>query len=282
MLRPKHNEVADLQRSLNETEHQIRQKGWPVDPAKLRRIQRAKHHQLAELEQYADTIAERIHATFADRLTERFPKDASVDPTQYVSYMTRLDYEEDFAEISSALQKRGIILAEEVLRLSENSVATEVYQLIFQLWSLETIVQTALDHNLVPARTLVKRTVSAPTAEDPKATRTVTQRASQITVKPILAYVLDKKEQDAYILEFPIAMTVHCDAAELAAFLKGLHTTKQFIPVNHIQIRKLPPNRANGNARELEVDLECSTFLRLKERLEIKPEEKQRVLPAGA
>ncbi len=293
VVRPRVQSVKQLENSVTEREDTLRGEGWPVDPGELAADLGQKEGKLERLKQNYSAVVHRAARTFETRLKAKLGDEAVKAPLAYVeflTYLTRLDYEEDFAEITSKWNELGIVLHENVLNLSQDSVSPHVYQLIFHLWALERCVDLALEHNLAPVRVPVDVPVDGAVADGTPAAgpeaeiETKTIQAAKISVRRIRGYVLNGSENTTpYVVEFPIAMTVQCNMSELTAFLKSLHNETTFLPISRLQIRKIPPANATDDFALLQVDLECSAFLFLRKELEVTPAKKEaRILPRGA
>lgn len=299
VVRPRQQSVAQLERSLTQREAEIRAHGWPANPAELGAILSRKQNELRQIDRQAGAVNRRMAGTFSARLAARLGEQAVREPLAYVpflTYLTRLDYEEDFGEIVEKWKDeddegKRVTLHEDVLHLSQNSVSPHVYQLIFHIWTVERLVDLALDSGLRPVNVPIQ--VPAPGAPasdlppaDPDAEpgeRLVTRHVAKVTALPSRGYLLNRQDDATpYIVEFPVAMTVRATMADLTAFLQALHDDETFLPVSRLQIRKIPPQTQGGEQNMLEVDLECSAFLMLREELKVAPREEARILPRGA
>ncbi len=286
LLRPRARKVQALQSQVDSQTAAIRERGWPVDFERLQAVRGMKEKELAELQSRSERIVNLAASTFQQRINDRFET-----PENFMNHVTRLDFQEYFSRISQELANRDIVLHEEMLKLSERSVSANVYQLVLQLWTVEKLVKLAVEHNLAPMKVPV--TIDIPEEggvgatglmPGPPKTRRETLYVSKITLQPVKSYYILPTDEKPFVLEIPMTMTVRCTTAELYRFLEAVNQADTFIPINLIQVRKLPPFRNQATPDLLRVDLECSTFFKpdASSKIETRPVESIRALPRGA
>ncbi|OPZ23526.1 MAG: hypothetical protein BWZ02_03180 [Lentisphaerae bacterium ADurb.BinA184] len=290
VLRPFQQRVAGQAQEVRDDSARIRARGWPVDEGKLVVLRRDKQRQQAQLRDRKEQVWRMVNATFADKLTKYDGEVAT-----FVSQVTRLDFQEEFAKVADELSGEGTTedrryrFHPDVLRLSEDSVSPYVYQLMLQLWTLEAVMKTAKEHRLVPVLVPVEvpiERVGPEPAEAPAGAADENERLVEIqefgnvTLLPPRAYCLQGGDAAPYLLECPLRMKVTCAPADLHNFLTAIEKTDRFLPVNRLQARKLPP--ANGeDPGRLEVELECATVFLLRADIAFVPERKPQPLPRG-
>lgn len=282
VLRPRSQEVRRLEDNvLSETQH-LRDRGWPVDYERLTVIQAAKERELTMLKTRVETILDLATSTFSEPIHDRFENRAN-----FIKHVSRLDFQEYYVQIERDLAAKGVVVAEQMLNIGENSVSPEIYQLVLQLWTLERVASMALEHGLTPMRVPIKVEVQDPMAPDGAAgpgaeIQYVTRYVSKIQLAAVRAYVLNPEDEEPYVLEFPIKLSLRCTSDDLGRFLAALHADNTFIPLNHIEIRKVPPFERQVTPDLLTVDLECSVFFKLSDTISTTMPKSVKALPRGA
>ena len=282
VLRPFQQRVASQTQAVHDESARIRARGWPVDEGKLIVLRRDKQRQQMQLRERKEQLWNLVDKTFAEKMRKY---DGKVE--LFMNQVTRLDFQEEFAKVCDDLKgpsaDRHYMFHVDVLKLSEDSVSPYVYQLMLQLWTLESVMKMAKEHHLVPVLVPVEipeERAGGEAASGTEASYEVKDYAG-VTLQPPRAYFLQPSDSGPYLLECPLRMKVTCQPRDLEEFLRGLDSADRFAPINRLQVRKLPP--ANGQAEStLEVELECATLFLLRSDVSYVPERKPQVFRPGA
>jgi hypothetical protein len=131
---------------------------------------------------------------------------------------------------------------------------------VLQTWTLEKALDAALASGLTPVRT-------------PEDQQTVFETedggflvASQVRVRPVRAYFLTDEDKDKqaepYLLELPVSMNLEGSVPQLATFLSSVTSSEPplFLPVSHLEVRKVVPSAPDSPDDRITVTVECSAF----------------------
>lgn len=161
--------------------------------------------------------------------------------------VSRLDYQEEFNRMLSRLQEQGLELQAGQLNLSEQSSSAYNYQLMLQLWSLETLMELALHCGLQIRNPLL-----------PKAA------AEDIKIMPLQAFFLAAKANKPFLLQLPISLTLYGSLQQFFEFSQKCQSEEQFIALQNIAVTALPPRKraedGTQGAEVLKIELMCSGF----------------------
>ena len=270
LARPRSKDVADIRHALEDKQRRLARAGWPLDAERLEALDANMKRQLegnsrrrpgtareaTGTRSRAELVFREATSNFDSKVEELFGS-----TELFVKGVSRLDYEEEFSRLKQGLEAKGIFLAEEILNLGESTSSPYTYQLVLQVWTLDMLVNLALENQL--------QLVSAPGVS--VASRAGEKRAAQVVVLPMRAYYLDRDDDEPYVLEFPVRMSLECRLHNLVEFLQCLHAEGRFLPVRHMELFTGYPGDQrcleNGHVRveQLRVELECSTFFRLRD-----------------
>ena len=284
MLRPLSVEVAGRQDAVEKEIADIHRNAWPADPDQLEILKRQEQNRLNTLKINLAEIQERATQTFADRIQAKYGPDAVDDPEKFIRYAGVLDYQIYYEEITSNWQKRGVALVPEVLKLSTVSEADDIHQSVLQLWSLDKILETVARNGMRPLTTFVRipKTGARGVTETVPPSAYQTVRAAAVTLLPVREYRTQKDAEAGYLLEMPVRLTVRCTIDQLDAFLRDLSSESYLVPLNAIEIYKLPSTRRDRESKILEVKMECSTFYPMQRENTAELRKAAPPLPAGA
>jgi len=284
LIRPKQQEVARTRTEMETLQTKLVQKGWPLDSSRLDKLKEEKSKELVRFVKLSDEVLQDATRMFDPKITSLFE-----NADNFRNNVSRLDYKEEFIQAEQHFRDQGVIFGEEVLKLSENSDSPYTYQLVLQLWTLRGLTDLALKYGLKPAVDPRVRTEgeagagSAPIAK--------------LTVLPMRAYVSQPNEKEPYLLEFPVRMVLVGRLENLCNFLRALHgpyslvvppgakpadlPEHNFFPVSRLEVHKAMPSWGQPPADQIEADIQCSSFYRLRASVPKAVENKVMILPAG-
>ena len=268
-IRPKQKDVARLQAEADELQKTLQAKGWPLDGTRLESLFDERSRELKRLVDRSNEIPGQSTAMFDIKIKKDFESREG-----FRNNVTRLDFQEQFIQIEQAFKEKGVVFYPAVLNLSENTDSPYTYQLMLQLWTLQAILDLALTNDLRPLL------VNPPKVEG--ASRDGNIRVSQVTVLPLKAYFTSAEEKEPYLLEFPIQLVVQGKLSGLVGFLRALHADDNFYPVTNLELRKAVPGRNRALADQIEADIQCSSFYRLRDTAPRVSPAKIKLLPPGA
>lgn len=253
LLRPKQVEVAQAAAKAAELEKSIVQSGWPLDSARLVKINEEKGRDRVKAVTEMNDVLNLATGVFAKDIEKLFGSS-----NDFRSNVSRLDYKEEYNQMERHFSDDKIAVAEEVLRLGENSDSPYMYQLVLQLWTLRAVADLATRSQLRPAVMPVK--------EEPDGDRSGRKPPpARLTVLPLRAYVASADDKDPYLLECPVRLVLRGRVESLCAFLLSLTAKGSFFPITHLELRKVVPSYGDAPADLIEADVECSSFYRLRE-----------------
>lgn len=277
IIRPKQQEVTRLEQSMQTLQAELLKSGWPLDAGRLNSLKDLKYKERDQLRKFADKQLERATTVFLKKIED--PRYGG--PEDFRSNVSRLDYTEEFNLLEQTFRapKHPIILAPEVLHLSEKTDSPNTYQLLIQLWTLQAVTDLALAAKLTPApsNVLVEVEIGSKRLNVP---------AARLSVLPVRAYTLRPEDREPFLLEFPVRLGLRGKLENLCLFLAAVQTDKNFFPVAHLEVRKTFPGEDQTVDDEIEIDVECSSFLRFKDNgtvpVNLGTEKNIPVLPPGA
>ena len=90
--------------------------------------------------------------------------------------------------------------------------------------------------------------------------------AARLSVLPVRTYALRPEDKEPFLLEFPVRLGLRGKLENLYSFLTALQADdKHFFPVSHLEVRKTFPGEGDTVKDDIEIDIECSSFLRFKD-----------------
>lgn len=265
-LHPKVQEVEDLELHLEDLQKKLKDSGWPLNADSLeallnestRKLKGTKQGErgIEGFETRAQRIVDRAASTFS-----RHIEDTYTTPHTFVDQAGWLDYQSDFTNLENWLRGHEIIISERTFGISQDTADVETYQLLLQLWTVRELVQLLLEHDLVLAK---DRSAPVPTPEG----RAVLP--SRLRVLPVRSYVLNDDDQSAYLLEFPVRMTVRGTIQDLTAFIGSLQKDDRFLPITRLElVTENPAFRGSKpgsdgfiRVENIEATVVCSAFFR--------------------
>jgi Tfp pilus assembly protein PilO len=285
LLRPKAEELAGMHQDVEDKQKKLGEAGWRLDPDGLTKILEEMNKRLdgATFQKQGQTLSIPGLKQKADRILRegagmyaRKVKELCDSPGIFMTQVSRLDYQVEFDELVQRLKEHDIVLAEEVLGISEDTSSPYTYQLMLQLWTLELFVDLALEHNLVP----VKSHRVGVRLDDGR-----NAQASMLTLLPVRAYTLNTEDKAPYLMEFPVHMVLRGDLQNVCNFLRALHTDGRFMPLNHLEIAGASPARSDSGGFVVDkviISLEGCCFFRPDEKAPAQTFKRMKRLPRGA
>ncbi len=254
VLSPKGEELEDLKSDVDKLQERLRGSNWPLDAQKLERYLGALEKEYKGSQKDSALTARsaealrQANATFLQKISSEY---GNVE--EFMSNVSRLDYQSEFNRVTTSLAEKGIVLDASVLNLNEDMPTPYIYQCMMQIWTVEKLVELALDSNVTLA-TLPER-------------RRGQGRVAKISVEPMLAYFLSPQNEQPYLLEFPVKLSIEGTLETCMGFIDRLTGDGIFMPPRNFEIFALPP--ANNEAGEdglfksgsLCVNLTCPSYL---------------------
>ena len=262
-VRPLKKRAQRQEQSISETAESLRNRGWPAEYEKLKSLLQKRREEFGRLEKQNRRLKNLVDKTFRERIRKHFGSEAVKNPRDFRQYVSRLDYQEIYASIVSDWESRDVFLAENLINLSKNTVSGQIYRLILELWSLDTVLNLATENGL----TVVTVPGSAESSEsDLSGAGPDDEKASLIQLPPVREYYLEESDEEPYLLGFPVVIEVNCTTQELMNFLKEMGVYGSLVVLNNIEIKKQPfEDGGKGYRNRLRVKISCSTFYRLSE-----------------
>ncbi len=279
LLRPRRLEVQQMEESIAQTSGQIIDRNWPVDPNALTQLRRETQFRLNRLEESLEKLRLRATATFAAPISRKFGREASEDSEQFINYVTRLDYQEYYAEIVGKWQNANIRLHPQVLNLDEDAISPHIYRLILQLWTVDAVLETLLANELTPVLDRFTLPANPQARENDQPTSII---ASDISLRPVREYYIGSEPDDVYLLELPVKVRVRGRSPQLNDLLEQLSESHAWLPIGAVEIRKQPMRRLQSPDDSLEIVFEFSAFYPLKSQPEFERRTPGPQVPRGA
>ena len=267
--RPLAQQVTVKRDDVQAKQNDFRKRGFPADAAYLEALLAEKAKDYDWLKNRWQELNTLSGAMFLARVNAKYGS-----LPQFLSQISRLDYQEEFSRIERDLRRYNIVVAEEVLGIGENTVAPDISLLMLQLWTLEKGVKAALQEHLIPVEVTYtpkkapEKTDTAANGAPPPETAASQAKAANLILLPVRQYVLNPTDARPFLQEYPLRLRLRGKLQDLVSFLAKIAylppnsatPEKPFLPVSHLELRSLPPD-ANGDNRDLiEAELECSTF----------------------
>ncbi len=279
VLRPRRLQALEVESAMEQKINRISSRNWPVHPSRLGRLRRDHQDRQRRLRNSLEQVQQRAVATFAEPIQSKFGVEAVEEPSQFINFVTRLDYQEQYSILIDKWGQRNVILHPRVLNLNEDSVSPHIYRLLLQLWTVDTVLETVAGSGLQP----VLRPLPQPPRTDIVEAEPGTSPGfgSQVALQPPRRYRVDETSREDYLLEFPVSITVQGTTEQLVSLLNLLDESEFWLSINAIEIRKLPMRRFNRRDNRLEAILEFSAFYPLARDDAIRPPPPKVMAPRG-
>jgi hypothetical protein len=269
VIRPVAETVGGLQTDSEDLAKKIKETGLPADAEKLESLLREYQRTIEGvkgrdekagggilgLRDRANTVLENATSMFKTKIENDY-----ISVGDFMNQAQQLDYQAEYNQLESWLRNEGIILAENVFGMSEDTTDLEnTYQLLLKLWTVDALVKMALKHQLSVAKDM-RTTVG--TARGPNV------RPSLITVLPLQSYILNDDDKEPYLLEFPVRMTMRGSIEQICLFIRNLHADGNFFPISHLEMKTQNPKIGGApkdgviSVETIDVTVVCSSFFR--------------------
>ncbi len=286
MIRPLQLKIASDMRYIDETQSKLRSSGWPLDSE---RLQKLLEHQKNSLERPSDAqsayraigiktkstlLLEECTDVFNQRIKKIF-----VNPSDFVTEITRLDFQDEYNSIRNKLESKSIFFSEESLNIGNDTGSRQIYPLMLQIWLLDEVLSLALKNSLnIESHPEIRVRTDSDQMRN----------AAKIKMLPVRSYSLHPKDDKPYVMEFPVRLSMRGTINQFSGFLRDLNSGGKFFPVSRIQVKAVPDFRETEtdislNNTTLEIEVECSAFFRSSDSVpETFQKEKIKIIPAGA
>lgn len=274
-LRPKQRDVRALEENVQRLESDLRRTGWPLDPDRLDRLKDVKAKERDKLRLQSDELLEQATSVFVEKIRRQYGS-----TEEFRTNVSRLDFTEELNQLQLYCRSRGrIVLAEEVLNLSEKTDSVNTYQMVLQVWTLRAVLDLALASKLFPRESGIWVETDVE-----RAGRREKEAVACLSVLPVRGYSLRPEDKEPYLLEIPVRLGFRGKLEDLCTFLARLqnaeildwdtargdksdqtHQLRCFFPVSHVEVRKTMPGEEQRVTDEIDVDVECSAFFRFKD-----------------
>lgn len=274
-LHPRQQSLAGTRNAIRDLQTKLVPAGFPLDPERLDSLLRDQKRKGDLINRQADDIQRRATSMFDSKIESAYGSHERFRTSVYL-----VDYKEEYSRTEQALRSRGVVLAEDVLNIGENTESPYIYQLMLQIWTVKELADLAASRGLVFARDPRFR---APSANE--GWRSLS--ASKISVLPMRAYYIEAGDHEPFLLEFPVRIVIRTRVEQLCQFLDSLQAGGRFLTVNQMEIIKTVPSQGRSAlSDQVEATLECSSFYRLRnggrEGSTRPPKTELRPLPRGA
>ena len=265
-IRPKAQAVADLEDQIEDLRDKLENSGWTLNAENLETILAENTRKLKGtrrgdkgydgLEVRAGQIVDQATRTFQKRIEETYGNTAT-----FIDQSGWLDYQSDFTELETWLRGVDVLISEKTFGISQDTANAEIYQLLLHIWTVREVVGLVIKHDLVFAK---DPSNAVPTPEGRAAL------PSRLRVLPAISYTINPDDKAAYLLEFPVRLTVRGTLPDFLAFLADLQNESSFLPVSRIELSTEHPRirgeRPNSegvvHVQNIEATVVCSSFFR--------------------
>lgn len=256
VVNPRRKEVARLEEEVERMRSRVTSGGWPLDYQYLQEMAREKDKELRTLEKRRGEVFKYAGSAFEKRVLNAYER-----WDLFKNQVSRLDYQQEFQRINSKLEDRGVILREDILNLSEESVDPRTHELVLKLWTLETVLDKVLEYDLEPLSTTVFPPVSAgKTGTEADESDENSRPGAAITVLPVVTFYREGEEENPYLREFRIRLRLKGELEDVDNFLRNAGDRDEFIAVPRMELYKPPPGMDEVSDDDVIVDLVCSAY----------------------
>ena len=260
VIRPNIQEAREMRSELAGKEKRLSKSKWPMQKESLEKILADGKARLEGRDGLKSKSGEAMKLA-CSALTGRMTAHGYDKTSDFMGGVLNSQFQQEFSEMQTRFEQRGIHVAPEVLNLSQRSKSKYNYQLLLQCWCVDML-----------ADMVGKSGLHFRTHESIQATALDGRRkaAALISVQPVTAFVLDeKKDGKPFLLEFPVRLGVEGTLEQVTAFLRQLNVSGQFFGVRGFEIMAPPPAKVSGEQdgvkgeTTLRLNIECSAFLRI-------------------
>jgi len=229
LLRPRQSAHAAAVKEFERMQQRLAASIWPQDAEKLQqllqvyRVQLKGDQQRPGIEQQTASLLAQASSMYDARIQELYG-----NKNDFYRNVSRLDFQEEFNRLQTRLQSQGIVLQSSVLNLNEDTVSAYNYQLMLQLWTLESICKRFQEAGLQTSATQVDK-------------KRVSSSSAQISLLDLQAFFRDEKAERPFLLEFPVSLTLFGSLEQFLRFCQSLHSNEVFLGLRNISLTALPP-----------------------------------------
>jgi len=237
MLRPRQAAHAAAAKELDRMQQRLASSSWPRDAEKLQGLLQEYRSQLqgdgdqAGIKQKTAALLAQASRMYDKRIHQLYG-----NKNDFYRNVSRLDFQEEFNRLHTHLQSQGIVLESSALNLTEDTLSAYNYQLMLQLWTLETICQRLHDAGLQSANPLLGKGRGGPAK-------------AQISLLALQAFFREEKAPRPFLLEFPAALTVYGTLEQFLSFCQSLYTDEVFLALRNVSLTALPPAQMRADAQ---------------------------------
>ncbi len=252
LLRPRKLATQAAEKDLQKLQGRLSGKSWPQDGEKLRRILSEMQMALQGdgdqpgLSQQSERLLAQAGRMYEAKIQEQYG-----GREDFVTAVSRLDYQEEYNRLTLSLREQGINLIPQKLNLAEESSSAYNYQLMLQLWTVDKICTLV---NAAEMQILTDESAQADYSLN-RGRKTGSEARSEpgarISVLPLQAYFQDEKASAPYLLEFPVAISLRGELHQLQTFIESLQSGDTFLALKRFEIKALPPLELQTDAEGL-------------------------------
>lgn len=230
-------------------EKKIQRLEWPADNDMLEKHMAACNDMLkgtAEqpgLTQLAKNAISHATSTFLPQISAAYPAGSPQESIQsFVETASRIDYKFIANQLDQDIRQYNCRLPAQITTIEENGNKTPIYQMILHLWTLQKTFALALAQNLTIA--------CQPNSDECAA-----------MLLPSQSYRLKAKSKEAYLLEFPVKVTVRGSLDNFLLFAASLQTEDCFLPMTQLSVICRPPTAEVTLGQDVTVEEQEFTFV---------------------
>jgi Tfp pilus assembly protein PilO len=254
LLRPRQAAHAAAVKELERMQQRLASSNWPRDSEKLQQLLQEYRRQLKGdqqqlgIEQKTAGLLAQASRMYDSRIHQLYG-----NKNDFYRNVSRLDFQEEFNRLQTHLQSQGIVLESSALNLTEDTLSAYNYQLMLQLWTLETICQRLQDAGLQSGNPLLAKGSGKPAK-------------AQISLLALQAFFREEKAERPFLLEFPVALTVYGTLEQFLSFCQSLYADEVFLALRNVSLTALPPARLQADEQgalengALRLELVCAGY----------------------
>lgn len=166
------------------------------------------------------------------------------DVSNFINKASQTEYKDLYDRTAALLEGLKVFLEPSIFGMDETTAEPAKYQMMLKMWTVEELVR-----RVTASKLQVVREMSVNTAGR--------GRPSKITVLPMIAYRLDERDKEPYLLEFPVRMEVSGSMENVIDFVRSLQprpswlagdgeevtSDECFLPMKQLEMLALSPQR---------------------------------------
>ena len=254
VIRPNIQDAKDMRDELAGKEKRLSKSKWPMQKESLDKILKEGQARLEGKNGLKSKSEEALKLT-CSALHGRMMARGYDKTADFMGGVLNSQFQQEFSEMLTRFEQRGVYVAPEVLNLSQRSKSKYNYQLLLQCWCVDMLADIVEKSGL---HFRAHETVVATSLDGKR------KAAALLSVRPVVAYTMDeKKEEKPFLLEFPVRLGVEGSLEQVTEFLQLLNVPGQFFGVRGFEIVSPPPGKMPEKQETLQLNIECSAFLRI-------------------